>query len=242
MWKKEKNLTKKDMEYIKSTDMEEALGKEVYKERQYQKKKDKRTTIALSLAFIFIIFLLIYIKIDIKRNNGLIQEQIDYIQIKDNLQESNMEKLIEHQEDLTKKVIDLGFEQQIVDKINLMREEMPAPFDHIKKEQIVITGNKIIIQNKNINWAEYTGSGSMNPILTSTANGIEIKPRDVNSIHVGDIISYYYNNELIVHRVVKIGVDDEGWYAITKADNLQKEDPIKIRFNQINGVLIGVIY
>ena len=47
---------------------------------------------------------------------------------------------------------------------------------------------------------------------------------------------------LIVHRVVRTGYDRNGWYAIAKGDNIEQPDPDKIRFDQINGVLVAIIY
>ena len=38
------------------------------------------------------------------------------------------------------------------------------------------------------------------------------------------------------------GFDNEGWYAITKGDNNVVEDNWKVRFEQIEGIVIGIIY
>jgi uncharacterized protein (UPF0248 family) len=46
----------------------------------------------------------------------------------------------------------------------------------------------------------------------------------------------------IIHRVVKIGQDSEGWYAILKGDNLSQEDPEKVRFDQVQRVVVAIIY
>ena len=46
---------------------------------------------------------------------------------------------------------------------------------------------------------------------------------------------------LIVHRVVEKGIDEQGVYFITKGDNNNIDD-CKIRFKDIDTVLIAVIY
>ena len=84
----------------------------------------------------------------------------------------------------------------------------------------------------------------MEPIIDIEANAIQIVPQKPSDIHVGDIISY--NTKLsenrIIHRVIEISEDEEGWYAITKGDNLDKPDPFRIRFNDIKRIVVGIIY
>jgi len=84
----------------------------------------------------------------------------------------------------------------------------------------------------------------MDPVLDEKANAIEIIPKSNNNIHVGDIISYKsdYADGTIIHRVIRIGNDEKGWYCIVKGDNNQSPDPGKIRFNQIKRVLVAIIY
>lgn len=45
-----------------------------------------------------------------------------------------------------------------------------------------------------------------------------------------------------VHRVVDIGNDNTGIYFTTKGDNYYKEDPDKVRFSQIEGIVVGILY
>ena len=84
----------------------------------------------------------------------------------------------------------------------------------------------------------------MDPFIDAEANSFEIKPGNESDIKVGDIISYKPSDYsgMIVHRVIKIGMDEQGWYATVKGDNLKSPDPDKVRFSQINGVLVGIIY
>lgn len=132
-------------------------------------------------------------------------------------------------------------------------EEKLAPSDYIKQEEILI-GTKaenlwteteyyiLIPLNQKPFVSKFIGTGSMKPTFDENANAIEIKPQSPKEIHEGDIISYKNNiNELIVHRVITTGYDENGWYATTKGDNNAIDDG-KIRFQQINGKIIILLY
>jgi hypothetical protein len=84
----------------------------------------------------------------------------------------------------------------------------------------------------------------MDPLFDADANSFEIKPNSPEDIQIGDIISYKseYATGLTIHRVIETGEDEQGWFSIVKGDNLTEPDPGKIRFNQIHGILVGVIY
>ncbi len=124
-----------------------------------------------------------------------------------------------------------------------------TPKDRIKEEQIKIYDDKIIIELKNAEWSKFENTNSMMPFLDENSNAIQIKPKSEEELQVGDIISYEYNitengetkTITIIHRIIKIGKDENGWYAITKGDNNKKEDE-KVRFSQIKRVLVAVIY
>ena len=69
----------------------------------------------------------------------------------------------------------------------------------------------------------------MDPVIDFGSNAIEIVPQNQSDIHPGDIISY--NNtrgDAIIHRVLRTGEDEFGWYAITKGDNAQEADKERI--------------
>ncbi len=122
--------------------------------------------------------------------------------------------------------------------------EMESPYNHIKEDQIHVYSDRIEIDLQDAMWARFTNTNSMDPIFDSEANTIEIKPEKKSDIHIGDVISYSPrgSDSLIVHRVVQISVDGDGWYAIVKGDNIANPDPDKVRFEQINGVLVAIIY
>jgi hypothetical protein len=122
--------------------------------------------------------------------------------------------------------------------------EKPSPYDWIKEDQIHVYNNRIIIDIKDAEWASFTDTNSMDPLIDQGTNGIEIVPNSPEDIHVGDIVSYEskYAEGTIIHRVVEIGRDSQGWYARMKGDNVEKADPGRVRFSQIKRVLVGILY
>jgi hypothetical protein len=122
--------------------------------------------------------------------------------------------------------------------------EKASPSDWIKESQIKVYDDKVIIEIKNAEWAKFTDTNSMDPILDKDTNAIEIVPRSYRDINIGDIVSYEINGVqgIIIHRVIETGFDEKGWFAITKGDNLESTDPFKIRFSNIKRVVVAVIY
>ena len=118
-----------------------------------------------------------------------------------------------------------------------------SPQDVIKENQIIVTKDKVIIYIDNAEWSKYADSHSMEPLLSSSANGLEIIPI-CNKIKNGDIIVYASKtiNELIVHRVIKIEEDKDGLFFTLKGDNNNVVDPEKVRCSQIKYQVIGIIY
>lgn len=123
-------------------------------------------------------------------------------------------------------------------------EEKPSPQDRIPENQIEVYNDRVIINIADPEWATFTDTNSMDPIIDKGANAIEIIPKDASEIDTGDIISYEseYATGTIIHRVTQIGQDEEGWYCKTKGDNIVNEDPGKIRFSQIRRVVVAIIY
>jgi len=123
-------------------------------------------------------------------------------------------------------------------------EERPSPSNWIKEDQIKVYKDRIIIEIPNAEWAKFTDTNSMDPVLDETTNAIEIIPKSYLDIKEGDIISYSIPNVqgVIIHRVLETGFDKDGWYAITKGDNVETKDPYKIRFENIKRVVVAIIY
>jgi len=122
--------------------------------------------------------------------------------------------------------------------------ERLSPSDHVKEGQIHVLDDSIILDVKGASWAAFADTNSMDPFLDDSSNSIEIRPESPDAVGIGDIISYVSSitGDIIVHRVVSKGVDDSGVFFLVKGDNNPTQDPEKVRFDQIHGVLIGIIY
>ncbi len=124
---------------------------------------------------------------------------------------------------------------------SLSTKEYPSPSDWVKESQIKVYPNQIILNIENANWAKFTDTNSMDPFLDETSNAIEILPQE-DQIKAGDIISYRLGNDIIIHRVQEIGEDKKGTYYLVQGDNNSLRDPFKVRYNQITGVVVAIIY
>jgi signal peptidase I len=122
--------------------------------------------------------------------------------------------------------------------------EKSSPYDHITQDKILVGKDKVVINLPGAQWATFTDTNSMDPIFDAESNTIEIKPLSPDDVHVGDIVSYKSNlvDGILVHRVAAIDYDSQGWYATLKGDNNFFSDPESVRFDQINGVVVAVIY
>lgn len=116
-----------------------------------------------------------------------------------------------------------------------------SPSDFIKDSDIEFKDNQIIININDPILARFTDTDSMIPVLDSNSLGIGFIPASPDEINLGDIISFRQSDKLIVHRVIEKGTDENGVYFITKGDNSNINDG-KIRFSEINSVLVGILY
>ena len=143
---------------------------------------------------------------------------------------------------------ELGNREIIIDYLmnRLNRSFMieTSPFSRIRKEDIKIYNDRIIIYVNKAFGAGFTESTSMFPFIHEDVFALEVKPKSQGELRVGDVIGFESKvfNTTIIHRIVSIGEDEEGWYAITKGDNNPAPDPGKVRFEDIHGVLVGLIY
>lgn len=118
------------------------------------------------------------------------------------------------------------------------------PSDTVEETQIKVYGNKIILEIPNAQWASYTNTKSMSPVLDIGANGIEIVPESEDELHIGDIVAYEkkWGNIPVIHRIIDIKEDSLGTYYVLKGDNNETIDPVMVRFEQIKYKLIAIIY
>ncbi|MEK6858035.1 MAG: hypothetical protein AABX39_05605 [Nanoarchaeota archaeon] len=120
-------------------------------------------------------------------------------------------------------------------------QEKLSPYDWVKEEQIKVYSDKIVLEIPDAKWAKFSDTNSMDPLFDVDANVLQIVPKNNADVHTGDIISYETSQGTIIHRVVELGYDGD-WYAITKGDNNQQNDPEKVRFSQVKKIVVGVIY
>lgn len=122
--------------------------------------------------------------------------------------------------------------------------EIASPPDRISEDKIRVTSNGVYLDIKDAGWARFTDTNSMDPVIDDTSNTIEIIPAGEDDIQVGDIISYksQYADGIIIHRVINIGNDSEGKYFILKGDNNKEADPGKVRFSEVQRVVVAIIY
>lgn len=120
--------------------------------------------------------------------------------------------------------------------------ERSSPGDWVKEEQIHVYGDKVVLDIKGARWARFSDTNSMDPVFDKESNTIEIVPETEEDIRVGDIISFKDGNKVIIHRVAEKGYDEKGIYFFTKGDNNKEKDKNKVRFSDVKGVVVGVIY
>ncbi len=120
--------------------------------------------------------------------------------------------------------------------------ERHSPSDWITEDQISVYSDKVILNVLNPIWAKFTNTNSMDPFIDELANAIEIKPRSAEQIQIGDVISYQTSYGTVIHRVVQKNADTQGVYYIVQGDNNTLQDPVKVRFAEVEGVVIAVIY
>ena len=122
--------------------------------------------------------------------------------------------------------------------------ERPSSGDHTSLDKIMVYDDFAVINISGLSLAQYEDTNSMDPIIDSEANGLEVIPRE-EDLDIGDIVAYRSNkiDGLIVHRIVGNGTDENGVkYYILKGDNNSKPDPEQVYFDQIEYLLVGVLW
>ena len=122
--------------------------------------------------------------------------------------------------------------------------EVSSPADRVKEDQILVSKERVVLNLQNAEWATFTDTNSMDPVLDAGANAIEVVPASEDELQVGDIAVYEseYADGLIIHRIVYRGEDEKGTYFIFKGDNNPASDPGRIRFSQVRKVVVAIIY
>ncbi|MBW3018711.1 signal peptidase I [Candidatus Woesearchaeota archaeon] len=124
-------------------------------------------------------------------------------------------------------------------------QERPSPSDWISEEQIHLGQEKVCFDmptGYTAEWATFADTNSMDPVFDQGSHAIQLKPHSISDIKVGDIITFDTEFGKIIHRVVEIGYDEDGWYCLTKGDNNRYPDGIKVRFEDISKEVVAIIY
>jgi hypothetical protein len=117
-----------------------------------------------------------------------------------------------------------------------------APPSRIAAKDVRIANDAVVIRISDVIPGIVGPTRSMVPVLDNNTMVLEITPSAPGAIAVGDIIIYALDDDRIIHRVISTGTDADGWYAIVKGDNNPREDPLRVRFSQVRGLVVGIIY
>ncbi|MBI5072870.1 hypothetical protein HZA99_03560 [Candidatus Woesearchaeota archaeon] len=134
----------------------------------------------------------------------------------------------------------------VLTKLNSMltfsSAEIMSPQDHISEDAIHVSDANVVLDIPHAQWSSFTDTNSMDPLLDVGANGIEIIPHSADDIHLGDVISYQSGSDMVIHRVIGIDSDDSGIYYTIKGDNNPIADNVRVRFADVSGILVAVVY
>ena len=133
------------------------------------------------------------------------------------------------------------FNEEVRYAFSLDSNSLESPSDHIKVDDLHVFKDRAVIDKANLMWATIKDTHSMEPVLNSNSISLELLPQLPSDIELGDIISYKAGSIVLIHRVVDIGNDGD-WFAVTKGDNNKEVDDGKVRFSDIKGVVVGVLY
>lgn len=127
----------------------------------------------------------------------------------------------------------------------IVKQTVVPPQNRVSEDQIYVYPDRVILDVSGVEWASFANTNSMSPFFDEGSNALQIVPKSPVELSVGDIVSYspsYEPSKYVIHRIVDIGYDENGVYYILKGDNNVSVDPDKVRFEQIDRVLIGIIY
>ncbi len=111
----------------------------------------------------------------------------------------------------------------------------------VNKSNILVT-NESFNMGGNYSWSIYKDTKSMLPLFGNNSIGIYIPVDSATELFVGDIVTYTYNERFISHRILEINKDIDGVYYIMKGDNNKQPDNVKVRREQVQRLLVGIIW
>lgn len=129
-----------------------------------------------------------------------------------------------------------------LEELQRYEQTLIGPKPRVSIANLTLSKDSAIINVDNLIPGIIAPTQSMSPTLEEDMIVLEKRPLSSSEIAVGDIIVYEFKGSRIIHRVIALGEDDIGWYAILKGDNNPAPDPQKVRFEQVRGIVVGIIY
>ena len=130
-----------------------------------------------------------------------------------------------------------------VESINKRKEKTKILKRIMEIIAIILIYNIILIIVSSINGKDFNILGykayivetnSMEPTI-KVGDIVIIKKVKVEKLNQGDVITFTQEGEVITHRITKIDVEESGTKYITKGDNNNTEDTIKVEHEDILG-------
>ena len=125
-------------------------------------------------------------------------------------------------------------------------KERISPNDWVKIDQFQYSplySTLTITGLKEIEVRGVADTGSMDGLVDYGHNVILTKNFDRDKLAVGDIIAYYQINlNLTLHRIVEMGIDNNGKWYHTRGDNCIENDGYRLRNEHVKYLCIGVVY
>jgi len=134
-----------------------------------------------------------------------------------------------------------GFIRNVEQPYNLTKHYIGTPYPRVTEDMISVSKIKACIDG-NYEWASFTDTGSMFPTFDYGHFVIQKTVDEDTKLYVGDIVTYKLEDNMIIHRVIKIKNDSRGLYYTVKGDNIKQPDPFKVRHDMIERVVVAVIY
>jgi len=139
-------------------------------------------------------------------------------------------------------VVVLGQARQYETDLPAKGSEKFSPADRIDVDHISVTAEGLLVRDLNdIRLVSLADTNSMDPVMDAEATVVEIIPKSEYELMPGDIVSYQDGYNTIIHRIIRIGYDGE-WFAVTQGDNNEFPDSGYVRFSQVRGVVVGILY
>ncbi len=136
-----------------------------------------------------------------------------------------------------------------IDRLQQLSEaplEREHPYARIPVEKIRFSPDAVTIRVPGVTPVTLADTNSMDPLADADTKVLVIKPVTARDLHVGDIIGYRCStcteDEIIMHRIVAIAEDAQGVFYTLKGDNNPEPDPDRVRFSQVETVVVGIIY